>query len=170
MVVDEDDDEMLEEDDGEVGGLGEATKTEEEDMMSDGDDNSVAGPDGVFKKKQKRRSKNDVNGRDFKCTFCDKTYLSYPALYTHMKNKHAKGPDGQPLIAFNSGRGRGRPKKNSLGSRNHVEPTSHYFFRTIDKVGGPLEPTVCFGEIYTEIFIKKKTKASNEEEEKDEED
>ena len=97
----------------------------------------MIGPDGASKKKQKRRSKNDVNGRDFKCTFCDKTYLSYPALYTHMKNKHAKGPDGQPLIAFNSGRGRGRPKKNSLGSRNHVEPTSGYFFRTIDKIGGP---------------------------------
>lgn len=45
-------------------------------------------------KKQKRRSKNDFQGRDHKCTCCDKTYLSYPALYTHMKNKHAKGPDG----------------------------------------------------------------------------
>ena len=145
-------------------GIGEATKTEEEDMLSDGDqDDSVAGPDDPFKKKQKRRSKNDVNGRDFKCTFCDKTYLSYPALYTHMKNKHAKGPDGQPLIAFNSGRGRGRPKKNSLGSRNHVEPTSSFFFRTIDKVGGPMEPTQGFSEIYTEIFIKKKSKAFGDE-------
>jgi hypothetical protein len=35
--------------------------------------------------KNKRRSKNDVDGRDFKCKYCDKTYLSYPALYTHMK-------------------------------------------------------------------------------------
>lgn len=33
----------------------------------------------------KRRSKNDNAGRDFKCKYCDKTYLSYPALYTHMK-------------------------------------------------------------------------------------
>ena len=33
----------------------------------------------------KRRSKNDNQGRDFKCKYCDKTYLSYPALYTHMK-------------------------------------------------------------------------------------
>ena len=84
-----------------------------------------------------------------------------------MKNKHAKGPDGQPLIAFNSGRGRGRPKKNSLGSRNHVEPTSSFFFRTIDKVGGPMEPTVGFNEIYTEIFIKKKTKVAEEKDEND---
>ena len=36
----------------------------------------------------KRRSKNDNQGRDFKCKYCEKTYLSYPALYTHMKQKH----------------------------------------------------------------------------------
>ena len=127
--------------------------------MSDGcDDDDVAGPDGS-KKKQKRRSKNDVDGRDYKCTFCDKTYLSYPALYTHMKNKHAKGPDGQPLIAFNSGRGRGRPKKKTFGCpRNAVEPTSRYYFRTSDKSGGPIEPSMSFNDIYTEIFIKKKAK------------
>ena len=93
------------------------TKTEEDDGLSDGCDEAsiLVGPDGAVKKKQKRRSKNDIHGRDYRCTFCEKTYLSYPALYTHIKNKHARGPDGQPLIAFNSGRGRGRPKKNALG-------------------------------------------------------
>ena len=35
--------------------------------------------------KKSRRSKNDNEGRDFKCKHCDKTYLSYPALYTHSK-------------------------------------------------------------------------------------
>ena len=30
----------------------------------------------------KRRTK-ETQGRDYKCTFCSKTYLSYPALYTH---------------------------------------------------------------------------------------
>lgn len=39
----------------------------------------------VGKQGGKRRSKNDNAGRDFKCKYCDKTYLSYPALYTHMK-------------------------------------------------------------------------------------
>ena len=38
-----------------------------------------------FYKKGKRRSKNDIEGRIYKCTNCDKTYLSYPALYTHIK-------------------------------------------------------------------------------------
>jgi len=139
---------------------GDPTKTEEEDLSDGCDEASMTGPDGLGKKKQKRRSKNDFHGRDYKCTFCEKTYLSYPALYTHIKNKHARGPDGQPLIAFNSGRGRGRPKKNSLGSRNQVEPTSRNFFRTIDKVGGPIEPTTSFDEIYTEIFIRKRMRAT----------
>jgi len=62
------------------------------------------------KRRAKRRSKNDLDGRDYKCSFCTKTYLSYPALYTHMKTKHSKGSDGQHLL-LNSGRGRGRPKK-----------------------------------------------------------
>ena len=61
---------------------------------------------------QKRRNK-DAQGRNYKCSFCAKTYLSYPALYTHLKNKHAKGPDGNPVAALNAGRGRGRPKKTS---------------------------------------------------------
>ena len=70
---------------------------------------------GVFfatKQGGKRRSKNDNAGRDFKCKYCDKTYLSYPALYTHMKQKHSKGPDGELRNPPTSGRGRGRPRKN----------------------------------------------------------
>lgn len=109
-------------------------------------------------------------GRDYKCIYCDKTYLSYPALYTHMKNKHAKGPDGQPLVNFNSGRGRGRPKKSSIGVNSIVEPTKIDYFRTMDKVGGPVEPSYGFSDIYTEIFIKKKTRRQIEQEMEDSED
>lgn len=35
----------------------------------------------------KRRSKRDLEGREFICS-CGKKYLSYPALYTHNKTKH----------------------------------------------------------------------------------
>ena len=59
----------------------------------------------------KRRSKNDNWGRDFNCKYCDKQYLSYPALYTHIKQKHSRGPNGQVVSLPTSGRGRGRPKK-----------------------------------------------------------
>lgn len=37
-----------------------------------------------------RRSRKDEQGRDYVCG-CGKRYLSYPALYTHIKTKH----DGQ---------------------------------------------------------------------------
>jgi hypothetical protein len=37
--------------------------------------------------KRKRRTRNDEDGRNFSCN-CGKSYLSYPALYTHVKTKH----------------------------------------------------------------------------------
>lgn len=36
---------------------------------------------------KKRRARNDPLNRDFKCP-CGKSYLSYPALFTHVKQKH----------------------------------------------------------------------------------
>ena len=64
--------------------------------------------------RQKRRSKNDCIGRDYVCG-CGKTYLSYPALYTHIKTKHnGKTPEGTNANQVQSGRGRGRPRKNFL--------------------------------------------------------
>ena len=35
-------------------------------------------------RKNHRRSKNDNEGRTYKCETCSKAYLSYPALYTHI--------------------------------------------------------------------------------------
>jgi len=84
----------------------ESGNVEEGSDESDGGDDEIRGVGG------KRRSKNDNAGRDFKCKYCDKTYLSYPALYTHMKQKHSKGPDGELRNPPTSGRGRGRPRKN----------------------------------------------------------
>ncbi len=62
----------------------------------------------------KRRSKNDNEGRNYKCTKCGRTYLSYPALYTHNKTKHASQNDA-PHFPI---RGRGRPRKNVRTVRN----------------------------------------------------
>lgn len=62
-----------------------------------------------MKPKQKRRSKNERSGRDYVCG-CGKTYLSYPALYTHIKTKHGgQNPCGTQQLQ--TGRGRGRPRK-----------------------------------------------------------
>ena len=64
-------------------------------------------------KKQSRRSKNDTEGRNFSCSYCEKKYLSNPALWTHIKQKHP-GQLGQ--VNFNMDgvtdkKGRGRPRK-----------------------------------------------------------
>ena len=62
-----------------------------------------------IKPKQKRRSKNEKDGRNYVCG-CGKTYLSYPALYTHIKTKHnGQNPSGTQQLQV--GRGRGRPRK-----------------------------------------------------------
>ena len=83
--------------------------------MEDGD-----GVNGNFKQmRNKRRSKNDNVGRTFVCG-CGKSYLSYPALYTHIKQKHdGVPPTGTNSAQYHTGRGRGRPRKekpeNNLG-------------------------------------------------------
>ena len=88
-----------------------------------GDDGQGDGnqDEGFEEARGRRRSKNDVDGRDHKCKYCDKTYLSYPALYTHTKQKHSTGPDGEQRAPPTSGRGRGRPRKNVICSHltNH---------------------------------------------------
>ena len=38
----------------------------------------------------KKMRESPAQERNHKCQFCSKTYLSYPALYTHLRNKHAK--------------------------------------------------------------------------------
>lgn len=46
-----------------------------------------------------RRKKNTISGRDHYCQICNKCYLSYPALYTHKRNKHNIIPiTGKPEI------------------------------------------------------------------------
>ena len=54
---------------------------------------------------KKRRSKKDSQGRIFTC-HCGKSYLSYQALYTHKRSKHAELiPNDE-----NTKKKRGRPK------------------------------------------------------------
>lgn len=112
--------------------------------------------------------------------------MSYPALYTHLKNKHAKGPDGNPIAALNVGRGRGRPKKilgingvpnySSNGIyRSNTDPCSSNFFKSIDKQGGPIFPDIGFQDIYKEHYMpheesKEKEEGDDEAQQSDQED
>ena len=59
----------------------------------------------------KRRIKKDEGNRNYKCP-CGKTYLSYPALFTHIKQKH----DGKVLLLLYQAPGEiAKPKGNNKG-------------------------------------------------------
>lgn len=90
-----------------------------DDLDDEGMDDGEGGPGNSKNPRNKRRSKNDNIGRTFVCG-CSKSYLSYPALYTHIKQKHnGEPPDGTNSAQYHTGRGRGRPRKekpeNNLG-------------------------------------------------------
>ena len=73
--------------------------------------------------KPKRRSLNDKKGRSFICKICNKSYLSYSALYTHCKGKHNSTDV--------SDRARGRPRKNTenyLKERAKYNPLDKSYF------------------------------------------
>lgn len=67
------------------------------DDHSGGSNEDASNPDrdgDQSKQRNKRRSKNDNEGRTYQCG-CGKSYLSYPALYTHIKQKHdGHAPEG----------------------------------------------------------------------------
>jgi len=77
-----------------------------------GDNTSEYGANALSKIDAKAKSKKD-HKRDFHCG-CGKSYLSYPALYTHIKTKHdGKNPEGTLNSTCNNNR-RGRPRRNNV--------------------------------------------------------
>jgi len=85
---------------------------------------------GVVKKVRKRATKKESDIRNYKCEFCDKSYLSYPALYTHCKQKHNTNN--------HSGRGRGRPKKEQTSpnsEKNKYDPLTCAYFQKEERAG-----------------------------------
>ncbi|CAI2376399.1 unnamed protein product [Moneuplotes crassus] len=104
------------------------------------------------KPRQKRRSKHDQAGRDFKCHYCENAYLSYPAMYTHMKTKHYyNGSGGNPDMIMTTGRGRGRPRKN-FGKVTKLNPESDDYFKTMEKCGGPTDPLTGFEDCLIHVL------------------
>ena len=80
--------------------------------------------------KPKRRSINDKKGRTFICKICNKSYLSYSALYTHCKGKHNSTDV--------SDRARGRPRKNTenyLKERTKYNPLDKSYFLKKERTG-----------------------------------
>ena len=97
----------------------------------------------------KRRSKSEIEGRTFECKLCNKSYLSYPALYTHCKQKHNKNNS--------SGRGRGRPKKEGAefeSEKIKFNPINSTYFMKEERNGKtqPDEINNCIDEAFKELY------------------
>lgn len=105
---------------------------------------------GFKKNIKKRKSKNEIAGRNFECQDCHKSYLSYPALYTHRKIKHKTN------ISLGK---RGRPKKdqgeNKLEKKKY-DPTNLTFFSKEERTGKtePIEINKCIDKAFSEIYKK----------------
>ena len=84
------------------------------------DESSGKNKNADCQEKRKRRSKNDPEGRMFKCTECGKSYLSQPALTNHSKTKHSDQ-------FTDLKRGRGRPRKNFNNSNQANENAEQKF-------------------------------------------
>ncbi|MEE4247329.1 MAG: C2H2-type zinc finger protein [Kangiellaceae bacterium] len=92
-------------------------------------------------KKKNRRSRHEQEGRDHECKTCGKTYLSYPALYTHIKTKHS--PEDLESVksgGVNGTRGRGRPKKESPAPEKKRKLESEDILKSPEFSGGPTDP------------------------------
>lgn len=75
--------------------------------------------------KAKRRNKEENPGRVFNCG-CGRNYLSYAALYTHIKHKHeGTAPEGTFHCKGTRNRTRGRPRKSVFGDITHSSLLPH---------------------------------------------
>jgi hypothetical protein len=108
----------------------------------------------------KRRSKSEVEGRNYECKLCNKSYLSYPALYTHYKLKHNTNNS--------SGRGRGRPKKeqneNEL-EKSKYNPINITFFSKEERTGRTdpkTEINKCIDTAFSELYDSEDNKVKND--------
>lgn len=121
--------------------MGDTEEDEELDAYEgSAEDEDAPGPESSVGK-ARRRTKNDTCERSFKCG-CGKDYLSYPALYTHIKQKHGGAhPNGTDTPTTRSGRGRGRPRRqNSFLSGPSRPPGEDEFLRKEALLGGPTDP------------------------------
>jgi hypothetical protein len=104
----------------------------------------------IKKKKGTRRSKRESEGRNYVCKMCSKSYLSYPALYTHYKQKHNTNNS--------SGRGRGRPKKETNegeNEKNNYNPTNNTYFMKEERTGktsSETEINECIDKAFKDLY------------------
>jgi hypothetical protein len=119
----------------------------------DGHEEQVA---QIDKKTKTRKSKSDQENRVFYCDFCPKSYLSYPALYTHRKNKHGE------CVYHDHKSNKGRPSTKKPDQAKAVDSRKDdYFFvegRCRPKDNHCKDLGKLHDEIYKELYSKKPSK------------
>ena len=127
---------------------------DEKEENQNNEEYNVQGKDSDNKKSfkgSKKHSKSENEGRTFECKICNKSYLSYPALYTHCKKKNH--------INNSSGRGRGRPKKEGLEmetEKTKYNPINHTYFFKEERNGKTeiSEIEKCIKTAFNELYFK----------------
>ncbi len=92
-------------------------------------------------KQKKRKGKYDLNGRTFQCKICKKSYLSYPALYTHNRNKHDIIPITDKPTIFTSKKSalnkycfKYNQSNLSLNNNDDITQTLNYIFNSFQRI------------------------------------
>ena len=93
------------------------------------------------KKIKKRKGKYDLNGRIFQCQICKKSYLSYPALYTHNRNKHDIIPITDKPTIFTSKKSalnkycfKYNQSNLSFNNNDDITQTLNYIFNSFQRI------------------------------------
>ena len=88
------------------------------------------------KEEKVRKTRKDKEGRKYICGACKLGYLSYPALYTHIKTKHnGETPEGTIRGESGKPKKRGRPKvvSSALSRGRPLKFTSESWRRTTSR-------------------------------------
>ena len=106
--------------------------------------------------KPRRRTRNDLSDRNYKCG-CGKMYLSYPALYTHVKQKHeGTAPHGTSAPCSRLGKIRGKHKRSQFKPCQMSVGEEDDFYVKYDFAGGPADPLeACSGTCDLKDYVVK---------------
>lgn len=107
------------------------------------------------KAKRVRRSKADIEGRSYECSLCKKSYLSYPALYTHKKLKHKEeAGEGDGAAANHNNNTKAHGGSESAAGIQNVSAETMDYFSTLDRKGQTSQQqlTEIFLAVFKEIF------------------
>lgn len=98
------------------------------------------------KSKTTKRSKDENRVRKYECIICHKTYLSYPALYTHKRNKHRNDVDNAKPAKLKSS-----PEGTSINEKSvAVSADSLDYFNTAERNGHT--NFIYFSDIFRDAF------------------